>query len=81
MSSFDIKELYFCCSKYDIILSCMEDPAGTANAMKNFQNELDELVKSGAHNRGCVGYEELEHHQNVLRKILQEKFPRIIINF
>lgn len=77
----DIKELYFCCTKYNIILEVMDNPAAEANAMRNFQKELDELVSKGAHTRACKDYEDLDSHLEKLREALREKFPRIAINF
>ncbi len=78
---FNVKELYFCCSKYKIILEVMDNPASEANAMKNFQAELDELVAKGCHTKGCEGYEDVELHVSRLRELIQQNFPRIEIKF
>jgi hypothetical protein len=77
----NIKELYFCVSKYSIIFEVMDNPGAQANASKNFQADLNDLVSKGAHTRSCEGYEDLEASLEQLRQILRDKFPRIMFDF
>ena len=81
MDAPDIKELYFCVSKYSIIFEVMDNPGAQANASKNFQADLNYLVSKGAHTRSCEGYEDLESALEQLRGILRDKFPRIMFDF
>ena len=77
----NIKELYFCCTKYDIIVGVMEDPLSKQNALNNFQRELDALVERGAHTTPCEGYEDVEKSLAMLKEKVREKFPSIRVNF